>query len=461
MKTLLFPIRLGQLAKLVGGKLVRGQPRTSIQHVVYGSTKYLKSGVVLFLKSSQSLPYRLQELKSKQSAGVVTSSNMAHLIPRHHPLILVSSPDHAIWKLTSWQRNQSKALFIGITGSAGKTSTKEMTASILSQKYRVMKSYANNNIFACIPGNFMRLSPIHQVAVLEMGMASLGNIRKQCLYARPSIGVITNVGEAHVGSLGNSLNNVVRAKQELINGLRPGGTLILNADDPGSKRLKTKGFRGKIITFGINQPATIRGQKIRFCQDGMRFEVEGSTYHIPTWGKHNVYNALASIAVGKQLGIAVTNIQKGLRTFPVPYMRLQPLKGVNGYTLINDAYNANPTSMIAGLQVLKQVAKHRYSVAVLGDMNELGTWSSSGHRKVGAVVARLKPSRLITVGTQAATIAHSAITHGFPSRSVKSFSRLAPVSAYIRKTVSPGSVIYFKASRKLTLEKAVKSLRIS
>ncbi|MFC4077976.1 UDP-N-acetylmuramoyl-tripeptide--D-alanyl-D-alanine ligase [Salinithrix halophila] len=448
------------MASLLGGRLIRGNPRTPVRHTVYGGTRYLRDGVVLILHPKQNVQRQLKGLYEKKSAGVIVPQGWQHRIPSSHAVITVPDTNQAMWTLVRWQRAKSKAIFIGITGSAGKTTTKEMTAVIAAQRYRTLKSYANNNLASLLHYHLLRLTPRHQVAVLEMGMASLGNIRKQCLYAKPSIGVVTNVGEAHVGSLGSSLANVVRAKQEMVDGVQPGGTLILNVDDPGTRKLNTRRFRGRILTFGIKHPATVRGSHIQYTKAGMTFRVGGALYQIPTWGHHNVYNALAAITIGRQLGVSVPAIQQALRTFPVPKMRLQRLRGRRQWLLINDAYNANPTSMEAGLGVLRRVAGKGHSVAVLGDMHELGKFTQKGHRDVGRVAANLRPSLLITVGPQAAQIAKAAVTAGYPANQTRSFANHpAKIAAFIYKNVPAGSTLYFKASRKVELERVVKRLR--
>jgi UDP-N-acetylmuramoyl-tripeptide--D-alanyl-D-alanine ligase len=403
---------------------------------------------------------QLDALRQKSSAAVVAPPDWESRIPEHHRLIVTPHVYRGLWKLTRWQRGQSRAVFIGVTGSAGKTTTKEMISSILMQKYRVFKSYANNNLAQTLPDNLMYLGGHHQVAVLEMGMASLGNIRMQCLYAKPSIGVVTNVGEAHVGKLGNSLANVARAKQELVDGIRPGGTVIVNADDPGSRMLNLNRFQGRILTFGIRRPAHIRATQIQYTTRGMRFRVNGVPYEIPTWGKHNVYNALAAIAVARTMKVPTASIQRRLSRFPVPHMRLQRLQGIRNHLLINDAYNANPTAMIAGLGVLKQIGGSRPTVAVLGNMSELGTWSVPGHRKVGKTVASLKPTRLITIGSLAAQIADSAAAHGYPKNRIASFNSQGKAYHYILQNVPEGAILYFKASRTAHLERLVKKLRL-
>lgn len=223
---------------------------------------------------------------------------------------------------------------------------------------------------------------------------------------------MTNIGEAHIGNFG-SLNNLVRSKQQLIQGIHPRGTLIINADDPGTKRLNLQLFQGNIIRIGIDQPADLRATHIR-STNGMQFRVDGIPYFIPTWGKHHVYNALAAIAAARKLGIPAPLIQRGLSRYAVPPGRLQPLPGINGSTLIHDAYNANPSAMIAGLKVLKQIAGSRPAIAVLGNLLELGPYTERGHQRVGHTVARLGISQLITVGSHARTIARAAIMKGMP-----------------------------------------------
>ena len=390
---------------------------------------------------------------------MIAPSHLTSQIPRHHSLIVAQDYDSAVWRLVLWQRRQLQARVIGVTGSCGKTTTKEMIASILAQKYRVFKSSANNNIIQTIPNHLFQINRSHQAVVLEMGMANLGNIRMQCFYAKPSIGVVTNVGEAHVGSLGNSLKNVVRAKQELVNGIHPrNGVLILNADDPGTKRLSLSRFRGRIIRFGIRSPSDVQATQIQFLKRGMIFRVANTFYKIPVWGVHNIYNALAAIAVGRQMGIPYPLIKRGLQKYKPPSMRLQPLYGVKGFTLINDTYNANPASMIAGLKVLKQVAAKGHSVAVLGDMNELGKYSRSGHYKVGRVVTQLGISRLITIGPQSVMIAQGAIASGMPQKQIHTFQSHKRAYQYILQQVTPGSTLLFKASRNMRLDSLVRKL---
>lgn len=455
----LFSLTLGQLAKIVGGTLIRGNSFTPVYHTAYQNTKFIGPGKVFLLGTRFLSKFKISDLHSKKSAGIIATHQWKKKVPSHHSLILVKNADEALWNLARWQRKKSKALFIGVTGSQGKTTTKEMLSSILKLKYVTLKTQANNNLAATVPAHLFYLNPKYEAVVLEMGMASLGNIHQQCLYAKPKIGIVTNVGEAHVGSLGSSLKNVARAKQELINGVDSNGFLALNADDAGSKKLSISKFKGKVVYFGIKKPADVRAQNIKFGQDGMHFQVDGVSYRIRTWGLHNVYNALAAIAVALHLKIPTSLIQRGLINYRHPSMRLQKISGINQHFLINDAYNANPTSMTEGLKVLRKLSQNRNSIAVLGDMSELGKHTNSGHDKVGKIVSVTRPNMLVTIGHKAERIARSAISNGFPKNQVRAFSTQANALRYIKKSAPPGSIIYFKASRALGLEWLVKQLR--
>ncbi|MDN4592923.1 UDP-N-acetylmuramoyl-tripeptide--D-alanyl-D-alanine ligase [Polycladomyces subterraneus] len=459
----MYPIQMSQLAAIIGGRIHRGSPRKAIRAAIQYSSKYIRPGVVFFLnpKKIKNMDAVMRNLRTTRAGCIVVPTGWEHRIPAQHAVIRVSDPFLAALKLAKWQYAQCHhPIVIGVTGSCGKSTTKEMVASILMQKYRTLKSWANNNVFASIPSHFFRLHPSHQVVVLEMGMANFGNIRSQCLFSKPSIGVITNVGRAHVGKLGSSVENVARAKQEMIDGLRPGGTIVLNEDDPGTRKLSLRRFHGKVVTFGIDRPADVKANNIRFTREGISFQVNRTSFFIPVLGTHNVYNALAAIAVGRLMKVPTKSIQRGLRSFTPPPMRLQPLRGINGYTLINDAYNANPDSMIAGLKVLKKIGAGRTTVAVLGDMSELGKLTESGHREVGRKVARLHIDYLFTIGPRARSIATAAKEAGMPVSRIRSFSTEVSLVNYLRHHLSPGAVLYFKASRSMKLEQCIKPLCI-
>lgn len=381
-------------------------------------------------------------------------------VPSTIPLIRVNDSTRAYWQLALWNWRQHRVKVVAITGSAGKTTTTAMLTAILKRRYRLVQTEGNLNTLTFLPTYLTRLSARHQLMVLEMGMKSLRNIARQCQIVRPSVGAVTNVGEAHAGSLGG-VDRVVRAKQELIDGMRSDGTLFLNADDVRSRKLNTRRFQGKVFYFGTQHPATIRAERIRYTTKGMQFDVligrKRYPILIPVLGVHNVYNALAAIGMARALGLSMADIQRGLAYFHTPKMRMQLLNGYSGRLLINDAWNANPSAMIAGLKVVRYLANRRPAYVVLGDMLELGEMTRASHQRIGRYVASLPFHGLITIGQHARLISKTALRHGMPRSRVFHFNNHRDLIRHLRRTPSH-SVIYFKASRKLHLERVVREL---
>ncbi|PTM58877.1 UDP-N-acetylmuramoyl-tripeptide--D-alanyl-D-alanine ligase [Desmospora activa DSM 45169] len=351
---------------------------------------------------------------------------------------------------------------IAITGSAGKSTTTDMVYAVLKQKSKLVHTRGNLNTFTYLPTYLLQLRPGTRVLLLEMGMKSLNNIARQCRVVRPDIGVVTNVGEAHAGSLG-SLGTIVKAKQELIDGMHAGGTLFLNADCTRSRQLTTRRFQGKVWTFGIARSADIKGENIRYTTRGMTFDVrirnQSFSFTIPHWGNHNVLNALAAIGICRAMGYSMKTIQSGLAKSQPPRMRLQLIRSKNGRLLINDAWNANPSAMKAGLTVLKNIAAgtKRTAIAVLGDMMELGQYTRSAHQEIGRYTSHSSLSLLVTYGKYSREIATSAINNGMNQNRVIHFSDRARLLRFL-KSAPKNSILYFKGSRKLKMEKIVNEL---
>ncbi|MBA4494464.1 UDP-N-acetylmuramoyl-tripeptide--D-alanyl-D-alanine ligase [Paenactinomyces guangxiensis] len=456
-------ITLNKLTQIIGGKLISNSPSKVVQSLNFGNPRNLERHQVYFYTRKLSWDNKqLPAIQRVRPAAVVLPDVVStRYIPAGTAVIRVKDAYQAFWKAGLWNWKQYPTRVIGITGSAGKSTTTEMVASILKYRWSMVKTQGNLNTFSFLPSYLVRLQSKHNLLLLEMGMKSLNNIRKQCQVVHPEIGVVTNVGEAHVGSLGN-LDMIVQAKQEMIDGVRQGGTLFLNADDKRSRKLNVNGFKGKLKTFGIDNKADIRANNIRYTRNGMSFNVvlNGAAYpfFIPVYGIHNVYNALAAIGVTHEFGATLQEMQKGLATFRAPKMRMQFIHSRSGRLLINDAWNANPSAMAAGLQVLKNIAPHRPAVAVLGDMLELGHLTKSAHEYIGKYVAQLGIDRLVTIGKNGKIIAASAVKNGMDNRNVFSYATRDQVVNHIARTPK-NSIVYFKASRKLRLEKVVQRLK--
>lgn len=447
--------------RIIGGTVLRGMTNKTVTFINYGKPKFLKKHHVYFIGKKKSLDIQLRAIREKKPLAVVIPSHYRHLtFPLGMTVISVKDPYTAYWRLGEWNFQQYPVKVIGITGSAGKSTTTAMVAAILKTKYRFVQTTDNLNTATYLPNYLCQLTSRHHALLLEMGMKSLRNIARQCRVVRPHYGAITNVGEAHIGNLGGT-HNIIKAKQELIEGMRPGGIVFLNADNARSRQLSSDHVNVRRYWFGIEHRAHVQATHVRYTSKGMQFSVTVSNrtypFTLPAYGIHNVYNALAAIGICYTMGFTMSEIQRGLSHFKQPRMRLEPIRGNRGTLLINDAWNANPTATIAGLNVLTAIAGKRPSVAVLGDMLGLGKFTNSAHAKVGAYIARHPVDRLVTIGKRAEMIARTAIENGFDKEKVTMFRTREAAGRYLSRLSN--CVIYFKASRDIHLEKLVKALK--
>ncbi|MGE5398273.1 MAG: UDP-N-acetylmuramoyl-tripeptide--D-alanyl-D-alanine ligase [Chitinophagales bacterium] len=352
---------------------------------------------------------------------------------------------------------------IAVGGSSGKTTTKEMIASILSRKWRILKSLGNWNARVATIRNAKRITPAHRAAVLEFGMTRLGDLRRHCRYLQPNIAVITMVGTAHIGNFGGNVARLANAKSDLIRYMKQTGTLVINADDHNSKLLDIKHFKGKIIRVGItSEEADYRAHNISYATGGMSFSVKlNGTEHrffIPIYGTHNVYNALFAIAVADHLGFSSEHIRTGLRHYRKIGRRMTVYRLKNGIRLIDDSYNANPNSVKAAVDVLTHIGKSP-KVVVLGGMLELGAFSHKGQNEVGHYVANKKVDYLFTYGDKAKQVSKAAVAAGLaPNHVIHSNDR-----GYLHRTLVPrigqSSTILVKGSNKVQMYKTVRYIK--
>lgn len=351
---------------------------------------------------------------------------------------------------------------IAVAGSSGKTTTKEMIASILQQRWRILKSKNNRNNRQAIRKHVKQIRPYHRAVVQEYGMSARGHLRNSCRILRPNMAVITMVGTAHIGNVGGSLKTLIAAKSELIKYMNPAGTLFLNADDHNSKLLHTKDFRGRIFKVGMKNHADYRAYDIRYVEGGMRFKVNlnGSShsFFIPIYGTHNVYNALFAIAVTHRLGFDAKTIKAGLSKYIKLQRRMRVYTVANRIRVIDDTFNANPNSVKAAVEVLSKVGKGK-NIAVLGDMMELGRYSIQGHRDVGRYVVGKKVDNLITYGRRAKLIGKVAVSRGFPAKRVVHASNRTILHKQIKQKVTPGATVLVKGSNATHMSVTVKYLR--
>jgi UDP-N-acetylmuramoyl-tripeptide--D-alanyl-D-alanine ligase len=369
------------------------------------------------------------------------------------PGLVLVVPDTltALQSTAVWAREQWGGEVIGVTGSAGKTSTKDVIAAMLAASMPVGKTIGNLNNHVGVPLSILRLPREASVAVLEMGMNHAGEIRALCAIAKPRIGVVTNVGYAHVEAF-DSIEGVAAAKRELIESLPSDGVAVLNADDLLVSQFRDV-HRNYTITFGIDAPADIRAEDVQLTDRGVSFTVGGVAFESPLIGRHSVSNILAGIAVASLYGIRPRQLIEVVRDLAAPPMRGQRLVH-DGVVILNDCYNSNPDAARVMIDVLRDTpAKRR--IAVLGEMLELGRWSESLHRDVGSYVAKSGIDVLIGIRGEACHLVDAAREAGLAVNAAFFFPDATAAGEHLRRIARPGDVILLKGSRGAHVEHAL------
>jgi UDP-N-acetylmuramoyl-tripeptide--D-alanyl-D-alanine ligase len=380
------------------------------------------------------------------AAGVVVERR----IGAAHELV-VSDTLEALQGLAAWARANWGGTVVGVTGSAGKTTTKDAIAQLLAVELPVGKTIGNFNNHVGVPLSILSLEDGCRAAVLEIGMNHAGEIRRLAAIAKPNIGVVTNVGYAHAEYF-DSIEGVAAAKRELIEALPRDGVAVLNADDP--RVVEFRGAHpGRSVTFGFSEGADVRGEAAQFSADGARFRAAGVDFETGLAGRHAVMNLLAAIAVAGVLGIAPERLREAVRTIASGKMRGQRSEH-NGMVVWNDCYNSNPEAAQSMIDVLRETpAASR--IAVLGEMLELGRAGEELHRQVGRYAAEHGIDWLIGVRGQARVMVEAAAAAGLPRGRARFFEDPAEAGEFARLTAGPGDAILFKGSRGVKVERAM------
>src|SRR5512143_343700 len=361
---------------------------------------------------------------------------------------------HSLQEMSRRHRRKFSIPVVGITGSNGKTTTKEMLAGILKQSGPVLKNEGNLNNHIGVPLTLMKLNTSHCAAAVEMGMSAPGEIDLLARLVHPTVGVITNIGPAHLEVFG-SMDKVAEAKGELLGNLASDAAAVLNADDHFLSAFRNK-FSGRVLTFGIKNRADVSAAKIGQDADHADFTLSAGggsvVIRLRVPGTHNIYNALAAAAAALAAGMPLDAVRDGLNDFAPVAMRSE-IKEVRGRTVLADYYNANPASMEAAISTLASLSAGRKSFAVLGDMLELGDAGREAHRAVGATTARAGVHSVITIGALAKHIGEGAIEAGMPKERVVEAPTHAEAAELLKKLSRPGDVVLIKGSRGMKMEK--------
>ena len=362
----------------------------------------------------------------------------------------------ALQAFAGWHRRRFDLPVVAVTGSSGKTTTKNMIASVLGERYRVFKTPGNLNSQLGVSEALFTLQGEHGAAVLELGMNHAGELDRLSRMTRPSIGVITNVGPAHIEFF-ESIEGIARAKGEILDHLPEGGSAVLNADDPLVMKQAGRS-QARVVTFGRGAGADVRLARVRTELSGSAFTMaDGAAFRINLMGAHQVMNAAAAVAVGRLSGIDDRDIARALRNVEPTPMRMEYRKA-GAVHLINDTYNANPSSMMAALDALAAAAGRK--LVVLGDMLELGDLAMAAHREIGRRAAEVA-ERIITVGELAREIGAAAVDGGMPASRVVSCSCSEEAADAVLAEVEDGDVVLVKGSRGMRMETVVEYLEQS
>jgi UDP-N-acetylmuramoyl-tripeptide--D-alanyl-D-alanine ligase len=350
---------------------------------------------------------------------------------------------------------------VAVTGSNGKTTTKDIISHILSKKYKVLSTEKNFNNEIGVPQTLMKLDESYQAVVVELGMRGPGQIRELAEIVEPVIGVVTNIGESHFELLG-SYEAIARAKCELIECVEPKGTVVLNADDKWFTYCAGKA-NTSIITFGIDNKAEvklIKKENLSFKGYSLKVKVgEGEhTFYLPLLGNHNIYNSLAAISVAYSLAMSCHEIAEALKTVKPSDKRLEIIETCKGWIIINDTYNASPSSMRKALEVLGEIQGEGRKFVVLGDMLELGEIAVNSHQSIGALVASIGAYEVHTIGDLGKEIAQGAKKSGMPPERVYSWDNKDKTIDYLKKGLKEKDIVLIKGSRRMKMEEISEAL---
>lgn len=451
-------LTLQEVRRAVGGRSTQPLPATGVEvGAVCTDTRDMKKGsLFVALKGDRFDGHKFLEPAAAGGATAAIVSEVPESPPQDLRLLVVSNTRAALGKLARQVRTGLRAKVVAVAGSNGKTSTKYLIDAVLAVKLNGSMSPKSFNNDIGVPLSIFAAEENHDYLVLELGTNHLGEIGNLTKIAQPDIAVITNCAAEHLEFLG-SLAGVRFENASIVEGLNPKGTLIVNGDDKELLSAVAK-FRGQKITFGFKETNDLFAADVQCDAAGVRFKLNGRLpVFVPLLGRHTAANALAAIAVGKRFRLSDEEIIRGLATARGPEMRLQ-LNELNGVTLLNDAYNANPASMKAALETLKTMPTKGRRIAIVGDMLELGPAGDALHDEVGEFAATCSLHLLACVGERSRRIAAAATKGGMTDDRVKTFPNAEAAAKKIPDQIADGDMVLLKASRGIHLETVAKAI---
>ena len=448
---------VGDILKATEGRLVKGDPNSIVSGISTDSRALEEDDLFVALIGERFDGHDfISQAVSRGAMGALASRDVEG--SSVEILILVEDTLQALGDIARLYRSSFSIPVVGITGSNGKTTTKDMTASVLSQKYRVLKTEGNFNNAIGVPLTLLRLSRTHEIAVVEMGTGTPGEMLRLVEIAQPDVAVVTNVGPTHLEFFG-SIDEVAAEKRILA---QAASLAVLNADDPLAAKMRDVAD-GKTVLFGVDRSADVLADEIGQDQNsGLEFTLtasEGRTsVHLALLGRHNVYNALAAASVGILFHVSLDEIKKALELYRGMSMRMQKV-AVDNATIIDDTYNSNPVSLRTAVDFLSEAECDGKKIAVLGDMLELGERSDELHREVGRFIVGHSINILLTVGDRSAKIAEAALSAGMTQDKVVICKTNFEALIHLRSILGEGDIALIKGSRGMKMEEIVEALK--
>jgi UDP-N-acetylmuramoyl-tripeptide--D-alanyl-D-alanine ligase len=448
------PLTLSQIAQFAGASLSSGDGTVVINKVSTDSRTIKPGELFVALRGENFEGHDFVEASAKNGAtGALVDLKWAGNVPNNFALLRATDTLQAYQTLAANYRRSLALKVLAITGSNGKTSTKDFAAAVLARRFRVTKTEGNFNNHVGLPRTILEATSEDEVAAWEIGMNHPGEIAALSKIAAPDAAIITNIGVAHIEFMG-SREAIALEKGALAEAVQPQGTVVLNADDPFTEGIAAR-TRAKVVLAGITGGA-VSAIEIRQSAEGAEFTiVEGAhrcRAQLPVAGSHMVQNALLAVAAGRAFGLSIEECAAGLAAAPLTKARLQ-IKEINGVQFLDDSYNANPDSMKAALRTLVELDTEGKRIAVLGEMRELGAESERGHREVGETAATLGINQLITIGDRAELIADGARTAGLVK--VSSARSTAEAAKLLGEIAEPGDLVLIKGSRAARTEQVI------
>ena len=450
----------GAVAKHVGGRVAGGDPERTVTGVSIDSRAVVEGDLFVALAGEHADGHAfVADAVARGASAALVRDDAGALADA--AVIVVDDPLAALGRLAGGVRATLGARVVAITGSSGKTITKEMTAAVTRTRLRTVTAAGSFNNEIGVPLTILAADDDTEVLVVEIGARGIGHIASLMPIVQPDVGVVLNVGTAHIGMFG-SAENIALAKGEIIETLDESGVAVLNADDPAVDGMASR-TRARVLRFGTASGADVRCAEVRVGDDGCAsFTLvmpDGSApVRLPIPGEHLVSDALAAAAAGHAVGVHVADAARGLAATTPPAWRMQVADAPGGWRVINDAYNANPASTAAALKTLVQIGRGRRTWAVLGEMAELGEHSAPSHDRIGRLAVRLGVARLVAVGEETKPLLEAARFEGMTPEEATFATDADAARMYLERALEPGDVVLVKASRAAGLEKLARTL---